>query len=259
MTIFLHEIRRNLRSTLIWSAVLALLMVMYVALYPEMQASMEEMNDMLAQMGSFSQAFGMESLDMGRFEDYFAVEVGNSVGIAGALFAALLGIGMLAKEERLHTADFLLSHPLSRTRLVAEKGLAALCQVLILNAIMLLACFLSLWAVGVEVDMRQMLLLTLPLMFMQVEVCALCFGLSAFGAGTGLGIGVAAAAYFLNLLGNLVEGSEGLKYLTPFAYCEGSYILEHNALHPTYLLIGLALTLLAVGVAFWKFTRKDIR
>ena len=259
MTIFFHELRQNLRSTLIWSAVLALLMVMYVALYPEMQASMEEMTDMLAEMGALSQAFGMDTLDMGRFEDYFAVEVGNTVGIAGALFAALLGIGLLAKEERLHTADFLLSHPVSRRRVVAQKGLAALCQVLILNAIMLAACFLSLWAVGIECEARKMLLLTLPLVLMQVEILALCFGLSAFGAGTGLGIGVAAAAYVLNILGNLVEGSEPLKYLTPFAYCEGSYILEHNALHPTYLLIGLALTAAGIVAAFLKFTKKDIR
>ena len=56
------------------------------------------------------------------------------LGLGGGLFAALTAIAALSKEEREHTAEFLLTHPVSRTRVVTEKLLAVILQVVLLNA-----------------------------------------------------------------------------------------------------------------------------
>ncbi len=44
--------------------------------------------------------------------------------------AALTGVLALCKEERGRTAEFLLTHPISRTRVVVEKWLAVTVQLL---------------------------------------------------------------------------------------------------------------------------------
>lgn len=67
---------------------------------------MDEIGAVFAQMGGFSQAFGMDRLNFGEFLGFFSIECGNMLGLGGAFFAALCGISALSKEEREHTAEF---------------------------------------------------------------------------------------------------------------------------------------------------------
>jgi ABC-2 type transport system permease protein len=64
--------------------------------------------------------------------------------------------------------------------------------------------------------------------------------------------------YFLNILANLSEDAKALKYVTPFGYTDSAYIVSNTAIAVKYLLPGIAIGLVAVGVAFWKYTKKDI-
>ena len=73
------------------------------------------------------------------------------------------------------------------------------------------------------------------------------------------GLGIAVMLYFLNLIANLAESAEFLKYITPFGYCEGADIATAGALNGQKLAIGMALCALGVAAAFLRYTRKDIR
>ncbi|MBR5134356.1 MAG: ABC transporter permease, partial [Clostridia bacterium] len=100
MTMFVHEWKQGAKVLAVWTAVLGVLLAICVFLYPEMEDSMAQMGDMMASMGSFTAAFGMDELNFGTLIGYYAIECGNMLGIGGALFASLLGIGALAKEEK---------------------------------------------------------------------------------------------------------------------------------------------------------------
>ena len=91
MTIFWHEMKRGKSSLLIWTTVICFMLGVCVLIYPEMAAEMDIVSDMFANMGSFSSAFGMDSLNFGEFMGYFAVECGNQLGLGGAMFAAIMG------------------------------------------------------------------------------------------------------------------------------------------------------------------------
>ena len=92
MTVFLQELRRNRLALLIWSGAIAVMLVITVVIFPEMKPQMSEMEDMLANMGSLSDAFGMSNMSFARFTDYFATECGNVLGLGGAIFAAITGV-----------------------------------------------------------------------------------------------------------------------------------------------------------------------
>ena len=74
----------------------------------------------------------------------------------------------------------------------------------------------------------------------------------------GIGLGLAAMLYFLNIVANLTEKAKTLKYITPFGYTEGADIIAENAINGSYLAVGVALAVLGVVLAFWKYQRKDI-
>lgn len=260
MTIFFHELKRSRISLLIWSLAIAFMLGVCVLIYPEMKSQMGDISAMFADMGSFSDAFGMDKINYGTFIGFFAVECGNVLGLGGALFASILGISALAKEEKDHTAEFLLTHPVSRERVLTQKLLAVFAQIIILNLVSVLVTVLSILAIDESVDAKTMFLLFLAYFLMQIEIASVTFGISSFlrGNGLGVGLGIAILLYFLNIISNLTEEVKFLKYITPFGYTEGADIITNNAIEIKYLAVGMALMVAGIVVAFIKYRKKDI-
>ncbi len=260
MTLFLHELKRNKLALIIWSAAISFMLGICVIIYPEMSAEMGEISDMFANMGAFSDAFGMDQLNFGEFMGYFAIECGNTLGLGGSIFAAILGISALAKEEQNRTAEFLLSHPVSRTKILTSKALSILCQIVIMNLSVIIVTILGTFAIGERAEIGKIALLFLANLLMQIEIAAITFGISAFlnRGGLGIGIGVAFGFYFINILANLSKDIEFLKYITPFGYTDGSSIVSNNAIEVKYLAIGAIFTLLGIALAYKKYLSKDI-
>lgn len=260
MTIFFHELKRGKISLLIWSLAIAFMLGVCVLIYPEMKTQMGDISAMFADMGSFSAAFGMDKINFGSFIGYFGVECGNVLGLGGAFFASILGISALAKEEKEHTAEFLLTHPVARERVVTEKLLAVYAQIIILNLVSVLVTALSVVIVGESVDVKVLTMLFLAYFLMQIEISSVTFGISAFirGNGLGLGLGIAVLLYFLNIVGNLTENARFLKYITPFGYTEGADIISSGTIEMKYLSVGIVFTVVGVIAAFLKYRKKDI-
>ena len=260
MTVFKHELRQGRSALIIWTAAISFMLGVCIVIYPEMSTQMGDISAMFADMGSFSQAFGMDRINFGEFLGFFGVECGNVLGLGGAFFAALLGISALAKEEKEHTAEFLLTHPVSRTRIIAEKLCAVIVQIVILNLAVIAVTALSVLIIGEEADIKIFALLFLSFFLMQLEVAAVTFGISAFlrRGSLGIGLGLAAVFYFMNIVANLIDETKFLKYITPFGYTESADIIADGALNGGYLAVGMALAAIGVILAFWKYGRKDI-
>lgn len=260
MTLFWHELRQNRLSLIIWSVAIAFMLGVCILIYPEMSSQMSEISTMFADMGSFSTAFGMDQIHFGEFLGFFAVECGNVLGIGGALFAALTGITALAKEEKEHTAEYLLVHPLSRSRIITEKFGAVLTQIVILNIAVIAVTAACVGFIGEDVEIKPLALMFIAYFLMQIEIACVTFGISAFlqRGGVGIGLGLAILLYFMNLLANLTEDAEFLKYITPFGYTDGADIIANEALETAYVIHGLVFTALGILIAFSHYTQKDI-
>lgn len=260
MTMLIHEIKQNKISLTVWTAAIGVLMAVCILIFPEMKEEMDGVSDMFASMGSFTEAFGMDKVSFGTLTGFYAVECGNILGLGGAFFAALCAVSVLAKEEKEHTAEFLLTHPVSRVRIVTEKLLAVLLQVLILNAVVYGVSISSIVMIGEEIPWKEVSLLHLAYLILQVETAGICFGISAFlrHGSIGIGLGLAAILYFLNLISNISESAEFLRYITPFGYAEGSDIVAEVSLDTGLILLGLLYGAVGILAAFVKYCRKDI-
>lgn len=260
MTIVLHELRRNRIAWIVWTAIIAGMLAVCILIFPQMKDQMAQMNDMMAQMGSLADAYSMDRLNLGNLLDYFGIECGQMLGLGGALFAAITGIQSLAKEEKEHTAEFLLTHPISRTKVVAQKLIALMMQVIVLNLCVWVATGLTTILIGERMDFGTFAVLMLAYLLLQVEVAAVTFGISAFlkRNGMGIGLGLAIVFYFLDLIANMVDQAKFLKYFTPFSYVNGADIIESGCMTVKYVIPGLVLIALGIFGAFWKYTRKDI-
>ncbi len=260
MTVFRHELGQGKNALLIWTGAIGFLLTVCVFLFPEIQGEMNTVGNVFASMGSFTAAFGMDRLNFGTLIGFYAIECGNVVGLGGALYASMLGISALSKEEGSGTAEFLLTHPVSRTRVITEKLAAATVEILAMNGIVLGLSLLSMTAVGEKIPWREVLLMHLAYLLLQLELMGICFGVSAFlrRGGMGIGLGLAIMMYFLNLIANMTDSVKSLKYITPFGYCEGADIVAEGKLDAGMLGVGLLLTAAGIIAADWKYRTKDI-
>lgn len=260
MIIVKHELRQGRTSFLIWTVSIGFLLAICVFLFPEMKGEMDGINDMFSSMGSFTAAFGMDRLNFGTLGGYYAVECGNVLGLGGAFYASLCAVNILSKEEKDRTAEFLLTHPVSRMRIITEKLVACLVQITAMNLIICIISAGSMIAIGEDIPWKELGLLHLAYYILQLELAGICFGISAFmrKGSVGTGLGIAAVMYFLNLIANITESAEFLKYITPFGYCDGADIVTSSSLDGTMTAVGIILGIAGISAAYLKYSRKDI-
>ena len=261
MTLVQHELKQSRISLIVWTLSIASLLAVCVFLYPSMKNEMDAVSEMFSSMGSFTAAFGMDKVSFGTLTGFYVVECGNIVGLGGAFFAALCGISVLAKEEKEHTAEFLMTHPVSRWRVVTDKLIAVIFQLVILNVAVYLTAVVSIALIGEDIPWKELNLLHLAYFFLQVETATVCFGISAFlrRSGMGIGLGIAMLFYFLNLVANITEEADFLKYITPFGYAEGADIVNSLSVNGQMLAVGVAFTVAGIVISYVKYCKKDLR
>ncbi len=167
---------------------------------------------------------------------------------------------MLRQEEKDKTTEVLLTHPVSRVRIVTEKLIAVLIQITAMNLVIYALSVASMTAIGEEIPWKELNLFHLAYYILQVELAGICFGISAFirKGSAGAGIGIATVMYFLNLIANIAKAAEFFKYVTPFGYCEGADIVANGSLDGKLVAIGLMFGIIGVLAAYLRYVRKDI-
>lgn len=260
MTIFNHEMKQGFKILLIWSSIVSAMILICMLMFPQMKDQMGNITEMFSSMGGFTEAFGMDKLSFGNVMGFYGIECGNMLGIGGAFFAALLGVRMLAKEESEHTAEFLLTHPVSRLRVTMEKLAAVIAQLILFNSICIAFALLSFPIIGEKVLWEEFWLFHLAQFILQAEIACICFCMSAFlrRGGMGSGLGVAALMYFLNIIANITSKADFLRYVTPFSYAQASEIIPSASIDGTLILIGLFFSLVCITAAVVKYCKKDI-
>ena len=260
MTVFAHEMSRGKKSLLAWSLSVGLMVLLMVVLYPEIKSSLESMNALMSTLGMFSKAFNLDMIDMGTMLGYYGIECGNVLGFGGPLFAALLGMAAVAKEEGGHTAEFLFSHPVKRTHVLLEKALNLVAQILILNVACFALALLGVAMIGESVAFHDFAMLHIGYTLVALQVGLYCFGISCFLKRTsfGAGVGLVLGFYVLNLVINLVREAKPLKYLTPYAYAEPSLVLTRPQPDWMLVVIGMALALAVASSGVVYYRRKDL-
>lgn len=259
-TILFREIRLNLKNLLIWGFAVGGLGLVCILLYESMQGDMKEMADAFSNMGAFSDAFGMSTLSIATLKGYFATEVGVVHGLGGAMFAAITAIGIVSKEEELHTGEFLLSFPISRNKAIAAKGL---CVAVLLLVFMVIcgACYLLGFAVlGEEIPAAQFFTFMGRNLLMNVEVSAVCFFISSWSGKNrmGLGIGLALMCYFYDLMGRVVPDLKEWLFIGPYSYVNASEIFTDADTPVKAIVVAVIIAAAFIAGAFVRYNGRDL-
>ena len=260
-SVLLRELKQNMKLLLIWTLAVGGMGFYCILLYQSMQGEMKEMADMFSNMGAFSDAFGMSTLSIATLPGFFATEVGTIHGLGSGMFAALVSIGILSKEEDRHTGEFLLALPLSRNKVVTAKALCVLVMLVIFTVVCGLFYLGGIACLDAEFSGSDLFTYLVRQFLMNAEIAGICFLISAISSRIkmGLGLGLAMMFYAFDLIGRVVPDLKDYLFIGPYSYANASEIFSGGDTPVASLC--LAATLLAVSIigAYTCYNRRDLQ
>lgn len=255
-----HEWKMNWKGLFVWLVCVSGMCLFCILLFDSIKESMGGMADMMASMGAFASAFGMDKLSISTLEGFYATEVGTIHSLGGAMFAALLGTGLLSKEEERHTGEFLYSLPISRAEAVSSKWMAMISSLIIFNGISMGLYGLGIKILGESMAWDRFFSYHGLQLLLHVEVGTICFCISACCRKNklGIGLGLTFFLYIWDMLARVIPALEDWGFLSPFYYANASDIFCGEKIAVLSLGVGVMILLAAVFAAFVIYNSKDL-
>lgn len=269
MNIFKFEVKRLLKSCIIWSIVCGGLIVLFMALFPSMSNSgMKELvnTKMDAIPSDLLKALNIEAtVDFTNIFDYLTYAV-QYIAMASAIYGAILGVNSLIREESEGTIEFLYSKPVRRGKIVSSKLLSIVAIYYVY--IIILGIFTMCVCVVVKPDDVEMIELILNIKTMFIGISLLGYIFMAIGilissviktskSSIPIAIGIFFVSYFMGMIGKLKDSFEWLKYISPFDYYVPSVIIK-DGFEVEYILIGLGIICISLISTYFIYNKKDM-
>ncbi len=262
-TVLLKTIRDQRRALLWWSVGLLATALMYAAVYPSIRENADALTEYLDSFPDvFREAFLGESGDFASPAGYLNTEL---FGFFGPLLLLLYSVGAgaraIAGEEERQTLDVLLTTPVSRSRVFAEKFGAMLFGLLSLSVVL----WASVVALGppfdLTPDLGNLAAATLSCFLLAIAFGTIALAVGAFTGRRALAIGVtaglAAATYLFDVLAPSVDAIAWLEYVSPFYYYRDAEPLL-NGPNVAHALVLVSITVIAFAGGRWAFQRRDL-
>lgn len=252
INIWSFQLKNNKRIIIGWTIAVAAIMFMYMILFPSIQdvATVE----MQAMPKELLQLFSMDNFsDMSNFVTYFGMVLGI-IEIAIAIFAGTFGAGLLYKEEKTGSIEFLSTLHFSRTEIYLGKVLAAITALLVLG----LATCLSSLAAGLinggdtfnAAKVLKILMVSEVISIFTMSVGFFLSGVSGRIPNSIAGSGPVLICYIIGYLGQLLsDKGKLLRYLSPFQ-CFNSHsalAMENSTVIQIILYLAISLALIIAG------------
>lgn len=260
--IYRFELRRQLPSALVWTAVLcAVLWLMIYGFYPIFLESRSIMEEFLqAFPPEVMAAMGFNLDDIFRFES-FSCMVYLYEGVLGAIMISSASIAVFAREKNNKCTDFLLTKPKTRAELFGKKLLCCLTLVGISGVSYMLLFLLGAWHFsGGGMPSKEMLLCVFCLPLTQLVFLSIGIFLAVFlrkiRSATGLGCGIGIFAFLLAALYSLTE-KDAMKFISPLYYFSPNAVMDTGGYDRSCVITALVLMAGLTAASFWKYTRED--
>lgn len=262
MNVFRRELAAYRRSMIVWAASLSGLVVVFMALYPAFTTDVELMRDLLGQFPEVVRdAFNISLSSFFTIYGFYGYLLSFAI-LAGAIQAMNLGTGIISKEVSGKTADFLLSKPITRARVVTAKLAAALVVLIVTNAVFSVVAFATARGVAEEpFDTGTFFLMSSTLALVQLFFLALgalfAVSLPKIKSVVAVSLPTVFAFYIIAMIGDVLA-DDRVSYLTPFKFYETSYIVDNGGLDGVFLAIEVGFLAVAVALSYWIYLKKDV-
>jgi len=263
MNIFTREMKANTKALILWCIGMIAMIGGGMSKYSGLTASDGSINDMLELLPqSLINIYGISGFDLS-----------TAIGFYGFLFlyllliatihATMLGAGIIAKEERDKTTEFLFVKPISRAKVITSKLLAAVMNILILNLVTGLASY---WIVNYfdqaesiawKIFLLMAGLFAMQLLFLVIGAFVAALSSKPKGAAS-VAAGLLLVMFMLAMFSNATDKLANLKYVTPFKYYEAKAVISGEGFELIFIVLTVIIIVFSLVGTYTFYNRKDL-
>jgi len=262
MNIFFQELKANLKSLIIWLVIMSMLIMVGVAKFSAFAGDPEMLKMLDAMPPAMLDALNLRAFNLTTLSGFFGIMF-VYFGLLGAIAGAMWGSDIISKEERDRTVEFSLVLPVSRSRVITAKALAALVNCVVF---MLVTWGISLAAAQsykpdqaffdfLSLEMQAMF--AIELIFLAVGLLLGC-AMKQYKLSGSTAVGLILGTYFLNSMASMDESLNFLKYFTPFKYYDAAEFFRTGQLDGGFMLLSALIILVCLAGAYWVYNKRDL-
>ena len=262
MNIFVRELKANLRSLLIWGGIVILFVTIGISKFSAYEGNPEMLAILDALPPAMLSAFNFKAFNLTTITGFFGVMF-IYFALILSIAAAMWGSDIISKEERDKTVEFSLTLPVTRSRLVTAKTLAALVNCIGLLLITWGASLVSAAQYQPDSEFYNFLrLCMLALFIMQLTFLAIGIFLGCamkqYKRASSVAVSLLLGTYFLSIISGLNENLEFLKYFSPFKYFDAGMMLHESRIDLGFVWLSAGIIAVSMIGAYVTYSRRDL-
>ena len=261
---FKRELKINLKSFIIWTSILIGLFLVVFLIYPSIinSANMEMIDEMMKIFPEeMLKAFNMDISTIDSAFGWLKTEGFVFVLLITGIYSGILGSNILLKEESDKTIEYLNSVPVTRKNIVVNKILCGLFYIILMIVIIGIFNFIGLSLSG-EFDRKSYILLSITPLFSSIVIFAICLFLSTFTHKTkktlGISLGIVFVSYFLNVISEIGESTEFLKYISIFTLADIRNVILNVSINPILVVLAICITVIFMILTMICYEKKEL-
>ncbi len=261
---FKREMKINFKSFIIWTSILIGLFLVVFLVYPSIinNETMQMMDEMMKMFPEeMLKAFNMDISSIDSAFGWLKTEGFVFVLLITGIYSGILGSNILLKEESDKTIEYLNSVPVTRTTIVKNKILCAISYIILMVIILGIFNFIGLSLSG-DFDKKSYILLSITPIFSSIVIFAVCIFLSTFTHKTkktlGISLGIVFASYFLNIISEMGESTEFLKYISIFTLADIRNVIVETKINPLMIALSIIITTILISLTIVHYNKKEL-
>lgn len=264
MNIFIREMKAHRKSLIIWCVAMVFTVISGMAKFATFSSSGQSFNEIFSQMPQSLRALlGLSTFDLSKVSGYYGV-LFVYILLMATIHSSMLGANIISKEERDKTAEFLMTKPVSRNKIVTAKLGAALINIVIFNLVTLVSSIVvaSNYNSKGEPINHYIIMIMTGMFIVQILFLSLGTVIAAKSKSSKLPATISTliivATYLLSVIIDINSKLEGLKFLTPFKYFNSYDLMYGNGFSIGFLLLATVLITGFSTLTYVFYMKRDL-
>lgn len=263
MNIFIHELKAYRKSTIIWAISLVVIVVIMLSMFPAITKDAEGFKKLLqGYPPAVTKAMGISVDSITSFLGFYSSLALLYVMLCGSIQAMNLGTSIISKEISEKTADFLLTKPIKREKIITAKVLAAIVSLIYTNIIYIFGASIMARIVNTTYfEYRTFFMLSLTVFFVQLLFMFLGIMVSIvvpkIKSVLTVSLSTVFGFFFVDMVSSII-GVSSIRYIIPFRYYEPVYIIKNSAYENKFIIIEIIFIISTLAISYFLYSKKDI-
>ena len=263
MNIYIYEIKAQLKSFIIWTIALLLTMFIFMGgIYPTFQKSAVDLLKVMEGFPKpFTQVFGFQMFSIFSYGGYYSFAFAY-IGLVAAIMAVIVSLSIFAREKRVKCLDFLVTKPISRSKIFGVKLLVSFTIIGATNVIYVVGNMIMFNQNNQSSDLTgRFILASLGIFFTQFLFLAIGIFVATFSkkirSVSGLATAIGFIAFILSALANIID-DEIVNLIAPLKYFDPSNMMAKGYFQAKYIWVAAFIIIFCTVISYIRFCKSDI-